>query len=186
MSQTTALISKYRWKLASAGVGVAGFLLIFMLLIPQTTSLIDDTGDWVQARQTLQMSDIRLTEGKLAAEAKRGLRTQLAMLAVSATDSASSSILSTFQTNAQRSGLVLNRIEPHLPDTIDAVEATLFDLEFTGGFHQVGRFLVDIENGPIPIRIRKLELVSSTASSSTLNVQARIEAYQFLPPSHPN
>lgn len=186
MSQTTALLSKYRWRLVSAGVGLVGCLLIVMVLIPQTMSLIGDTGDWLRSRRNLQMSDIRLTERKRATDVKHALRMQLAKLAVSATDSSSLNILSDLQTNAQRSGLVLNRIEPHVPDTIDAVEVTLFDLEFTGGFHQVGRFLVDIENGPMPAQIRKLELVSSTASNSMLDIQARIEAYQFLPPSYPD
>lgn len=186
MRETKTLLEDHRWRLVSAGAGAIGILLMALVLLPQTMSLVGDTREWLQSRQSLRVSDGRLIETDRIAIQDRALRARLAGLAVTADNSDSPAVLSELQASAQRSGLVLNRIEPQVPDTSGTVESTLFELELSGDFHELGQFLVDLESSPVPVRVRYLEIASSSARNFTLDVQAHLNTYRFLSPTRTN
>jgi Tfp pilus assembly protein PilO len=52
-----------------------------------------------------------------------------------------------------------------------------FKVNFSAPFHRIGTFVNALENGPLTIRMRRLELGVQSRGSSMLNVNAEGTAY---------
>ena len=81
---------------------------------------------------------------------------------------------------AKRSGIQFELLAPLEAQLGGGTESMSFKVNFHGRYHRVASFINGIESGPISVRLRKIEMISQSASSSLL--QVNIEGTSYLLP----
>ena len=73
-------------------------------------------------------------------------------------------------------GLPLTNIKPDRGKTTGDMGEILFNLALTGGMESVGRFLWQVENSSLPIRIQEFQLGSRSEDGSDMSLQLKLSA----------
>jgi Tfp pilus assembly protein PilO len=82
---------------------------------------------------------------------------------------------------ARESGVQLSKIEPQQPRELDDLTSLAVSLQFTASYHQLGRFLSQVESHQPCIRVGTLEVSHRLADADGAQVQLVLQAL-YAPP----
>lgn len=163
-------------------IASAMFLVFLFLLgteVPDRWGAALHSSDEVRKKEEIVLDPEALAEKRLDLLSRK--RSLVALVTKESGDyeQSQTGVFEFLNAGATDAGIQFETLTPMEPDSSGQIKLVPFRLAFSGTYAGVGGFLGAIEQGPIAIRINKLELASKSVGSSILQVGAEGAAFIF-------
>ncbi len=175
MNARNASARKYQWM-------TVGMVALFLYL--SATEIVDRWGETFQIYGELQAKELQSPENLVA----RKLELQARQHALAARfikdagrfEQSETGVVEFLNAAGRETGVTFESLTPVAADRAGRMQEVSFSIRAVADFHGIGRFINQLETGPMMVRMKSLDL--SAAQKTSSRISARIEGSAFVIP----